>query len=196
MATRHNLCPNPALANSNTGWGGGETPVRTDGTGQGFPRTWVARYSTSTFMWGPTGAASAGLAYTFSTYVRPTNFSVGGTLAIQWLDSGLSEVSESTVAFPTAPTGVATRVSITGTAPVGSVWARILAFGEDYSGNPCNFSAVLYEQVAALDTYFDGASPGASWDGTVGESTSTLIDATPSPPPRPYAGARRRLLVR
>lgn len=196
MATRHNLCPNPALANSNTGWGGGETPVRTDVTGQGFPRQWAARYSTATFMWGPTGAATAGLVYTLSTYVRPDTFTIGGTLAIQWLDSGLNEVSESTVAFPTAPAGAATQVSITGTAPVGTLWARVLAFSENYAANPCNFSAVLYEQVGTLGTFFDGASPGASWDGIAGDSPSTLVGATPSPPPRLYGGARRTLLVR
>lgn len=182
MAMRHNLCPNPALDNNNTGWTGGETPVRTDVTGLGFPRQWAARYSTATFMFGPTGAATPGMAYTVSTYVRPDTFTVAGTLAIQWLDSGLNEVSESTVAFPTSPAGAATRVSITGTAPTGTVWLRLLHFGENYAGNPCNFSAVLYEQAAAIGAYFDGTPPGA-WDGTAGNSTSTLVDAAGAPPP-------------
>lgn len=195
MATRHNLCPNPAAANDVTGWTGGETPVRTDVTGQGFPRTWAARYSTATFMFGPTGAASAGSVYTVSAYVRPANFAVGGTLAIQWLDAGSNEVSETTVAFPTASAGSATRVSITGTAPTNTVALRILHFGENYAGNPCLFSAVLYEQAAVLGSYFDGEPPGV-WDGTPGNSTSTLVDATFAPPPRPYAVARRALLVR
>jgi hypothetical protein len=147
-------------------------------------------------MFGPPGAASPSLTYTVSTYVRPTNFTLGGTLAIQWLDSGLNEISEATVAFPTAPTGAATRVSITATSPASTVWLRLLCFGEDYSGNPTNFSAVLYEQVGVLDTYFDGGSAGATWDGTAGNSASTLVDASFGPPPRPYANARRRLLVR
>lgn len=183
MATRVNLCPNPALDNNNTGWTGGETPVRTDVTAQAFPRSWAARYSTATFMFGPTGAASAGLAYTVSTYVRPDNFAVGGTLAIQWLDSGLNEVSESTVSFPTSPAGTVTRVSITGTAPTNTVWLRLLAFGENYAANPCNFTAVLYEQAASLGTYFDGNTAGAVWNGTTGNSTSTLTDAVGAPPP-------------
>lgn len=182
MATRVNLCPNPALDNNVTGWTGGETPVRTDVTGQGFPRTWAARYSTSSFMFGPTGAASVGLSYTVSVYVRPQNFAVGGTLAIQWLDSGANEVAESTVAFPTAPTGTATRVSITGTAPANTVSLRLLCFGENYASNPVSFTAVLYEQAATLGAYFDGTPPG-SWDGTAGNSTSTLVDAAGAPPP-------------
>lgn len=191
---RTNLCPNPALDNNVSGWDGGETPVRTDVTGQGFPRTWAARYSTSTFLLGPTGAASPGLAYTVSTYVRPTSFTVGGTLAIQWLDSGLNEISESTIAFPTAPTGTATRVSITGAAPSGTVWLRLLHFSENYSVNACNFSATQYEQVASLGSYFDGATAGASWTGTAGNSTSTLNDAAaPSPFRRPRIGALLQL---
>jgi hypothetical protein len=196
MATRHNLCPNPAADVDVTGWTGGETPVRTDVTGQGFPRNWAARYSTSTFMFGPTGAAVVGQAYTVSAYVRPTNFTIGGTLAIQWLDAGSNEVSESTIAFPAAPAGTATRVSITGTAPANTVSLRLLHFGEDYSGNPCSWTAVLYEQSATLQPYFDGGSPGATWDGTPGNSTSTLQDASFSLPPQPYARARRALLVR
>lgn len=197
MATRRNLCPNPACDNDVTGWSGGETPVRTDVTGAGFPRTWAARYSTSSFMFGPIGAASVGVTYTISAHVRPTNFTLGGTLAIQWLDAASNEVSESTTAFPASPTGTVTRVSITGTAPALTVAFRLLCFGENYASNPVNFSAVLYEADASLQPYFDGSSPGATWDGTAGNSTSTLVDATFAPPPRsPYAGALRRLLVR
>lgn len=195
MATRTNLCPNPSLDNNVTGWDGGETPVRTDVTGQGFPRTWAARYSTSSFMLGPQGAASPSLAYTVSVYVRPATFTVAGTLAIQWLDSVLSEISESTIAFPAAPIGTATRVSITGTAPASTVWLRLLHFGENYSGNVCDFSAVLYEQIGSLDTFFDGFTAGASWTSTAGNSTSTLPDATVAVPlvRRPRLGALLQL---
>ncbi|MFI7468153.1 hypothetical protein [Nonomuraea sp. NPDC049646] len=192
---RQNLCPNPAADNNVTGWTGGETPVRADVTGLGFPRTWAARYSTSTFMFGPTGAATAGLAYTVSVYVRPDNFTVGGTLAIQWLDAGSNEVSETTTAFPPAPAGAATRVSITGTAPTNTVALRLLAFSENYAANPCSFSAVLYEQAGSLASYFDGNTAGASWDGAAGNSTSTLLDATVAVPlqRRPRIGALLQL---
>jgi hypothetical protein len=194
MATRVNLCPNPACDNNVTGWSGGETPVRTDVTGQGFPRTWAARYSTSSFMFGPIGSATAGSTYTVSVYVRPQNFAVGGTLAIQWLDAGSNEVAESTVAFPTAPTGTATRVSITGTAPANTVSMRLLCFGENYASNAVSFTAVLYEQSASLAAYFDGNTPGAVWDGAAGNSTSTLADAaSPVPIRRTRLGALLQL---
>lgn len=180
--TRHNLCPNPALDNNNTGWGGGETPVRTDVTAQSFPRVWGARYSTSTFMLGPSGAATAGLAYYVSVYVRPDSFAITGTLAIQWNDGGGSELSETTISFPSTSAGTVTRVGLTGTAPASTASLRLLHFGENYGANPCNFTACLYEQVGSLDTYFDGTPPG-SWDGTAGNSTSTLNDAVFAPPP-------------
>lgn len=197
MATRHNLCPNPAVGVDVTGWAGGETPVRTDVTGQGFPRSWAARYSTATYSFGPVGAATPGLSYTVSAWVRPTNFTVGGTLAILWADAGANEIGESTTPFPAAPTGAATRVSVSGTAPASTVSLRLLHFGEDYAGNPCLFTGLLYEQAAALGSYFDGSSLGASWDGTPDLSPSTLVDAAAAaPPPRSYARARRALLVR
>lgn len=192
---RQNLCPNPAVDNNVTGWGGGETPVRTDVTAQSFPRVWAARYSTSTFMLGPPGAATVGLSYTVSAYVRPDTFAISGTLAIQWVDAGLNEVSETTVAFPATTAGTVTRVSITGTAPSGATGLRMLAFGENYAGNPVNFTAALYEQTGTLGSYFDGNSPNASWDGTAGNSTSTLLDATVAVPliRRPRLGALLQL---
>ncbi len=174
MADRHNLDPNPALDNDVTGWAGGETPVRTDVTAQSFPRTWAARYSTATFMLGPSGAASAGNAYTISVYVRPDSFAIAGTLAIQWNDGGGNEISETTVSFPSTSAGTVTRVSVTGTAPASTASMRLLCFGENYASNPCNFTALLYEQSGSLDTYFDGNSPSGSWDGASGNSTSTL----------------------
>lgn len=35
-------------------------------------------------------------------------------------------------------------------------------------------TAFQYEKVGALDTYFDGDTAGAAWDGADGNSTSTL----------------------
>ncbi|NUP24020.1 MAG: hypothetical protein HOZ81_49795 [Streptomyces sp.] len=82
-------------------------------------------------------------------------------------------------------------MSITGTAPASTTGLRLLHFSENYAVNPCNFTAVLYELSGSLGTYFDGNTAGASWDGTAGNSTSTLLDATTAPPllRRPRLGA-------
>jgi hypothetical protein len=191
---RHNLCPNPSLDVSNSGWGGGETPVRTDVSAQSFPRNWAARYTTSTFLLGPAGAASAGSTYTLSAYVRFDSFAPTGTLAIQWNDSGGSEISETTISFPTVSAATVTRISISGTAPASTASMRLLHFGENYAVNALSVTAVLYELGGSLQSFFDGGSVGASWDGTTGLSTSTLNDLV-APPLRPLR-SRLPLLVR
>lgn len=196
MATRTNLCPNPCLTNDATGWSGGGTPVRTDVTGLGFARQFAARYSAGSFVTSPTGAATAGLVYTVSCYVRPQTFPINGTVWCEFMDGGGGNLASFSQAF-TAPVGAVTRISMSGTAPASTATSWLVISGEDFSSNTCDITQCLIEQTAALDTYFDGGSPGASWTGTPGNSTSTLVDATPSPPPRsPNAGARRRLLVR
>lgn len=178
--SRTNLCTNPSLDVNNTGWGGGETPVRTSVAG--FPKSFAARYSTSTFMLGPSGAATPGLVYYVSVYVKPASFQPSGTLAIQWNDSGGSELSETTISFPTASAGSVTRVSLSGTAPASTVTMRLLHFGENYAVNLMDFSAALYEQAGSLGGYFDGDTAGAVWNGTAGNSTSTLLDAATTTP--------------
>jgi hypothetical protein len=178
--SRQNLCTNPSLDNNNTGWGGGETPVRTSVSG--FPRSFAARYSTSTFMLGPSGTASAGNTYNVSVYVRPASFAITGTLAIQWNDGGGNEISETQISFPGTSAGTVTRVSISGTAPASTASLRLLHFGENYAVNLVDFTAVLYEQAGSLGTFFDGNSPGAVWDGTSGNSSSTLPDAATAIP--------------
>lgn len=173
MADRHNLCVNPSLTNNATGWGGGGTPVRTDVTGLGFLRNWAARYSSGTFVTSPTGAATVGQTYTVSGYVRPQTFQISGTVWIDWVDGGGSSVGSSNQGF-TAPAGSVTRISMTGTAPSGAVGARLVITGEDFSINTTDVTAVLIEQAASALDFFDGDSPSASWDGTAGNSASTL----------------------
>jgi hypothetical protein len=196
MATRHNLCPNPACANNVTGWtSNGAAPVRTDVTGLGFARQWAALYSDGSVAYSPSGAASPGLAYTVSVYLRPTVFPINGNIYIEFLDSGGGSLAFSNSAF-TAANGVVTRISQTDTAVTGTVSVHSVVTGENYLSNATYYTQCLPEQSAVLGTYFDGDTiPGGAWDGTPGSSTSTLVDATPSPPPR-LSGARRALLVR
>lgn len=197
MATRTNLCPNPCLTNNITGWGGGGTPTRTDVTGLGFARQFAARYSAGSFVTSPIGAATAGLTYTVSVFIRPQTFPINGTVWCEFQNGGGGNLASFNQAF-TAPLGAVTRISMSGTAPASTATTWLVISGEDFSSNATDITQCLIEQAGALDTYFDGDTvPGGSWTGTAGNSPSTLVDATPSPPPRsPNAGARRCLLVR
>lgn len=177
MATRHNLCQNPACSVSIAGWGGGSTPAQTTVTG--FGRTTAARYTAGTFMSTAatsSGAVTAGLDYTLSIYVRVTAFAVpSGVIYVEWINAGGSGFGYPSAGF-TASIGTVTRVSITATAPATAVAARVVVDGINYNINAADFTMLLIEQTAAADTYFDGDSPSASWDGTAGLSSSTLTD--------------------
>ncbi|NUW45555.1 hypothetical protein [Nonomuraea rhodomycinica] len=177
MATRHNTASNPALAVSDTGWGGEAAPARTAVTG--FDRGFAARYTSGTFLRTATGGVTAGLDYTLSVYVRPANgFSSGGNIYIEWRDAGASVITYSSGSYSLTANTV-TRASLTGTAPSGAATAQLILDGANYSVTTVDATMLLVEQASTLLDYFDGDSPGASWDGTPGESPSTLPDALP-----------------
>lgn len=180
MATRHNLCVNPGLKNNAVGWddNGAEVPTRTSVTG--FPRAFGARYNTNAagFTRTPTGAVTAGQTYTLSVYLKPTNNS-SGTIYAEWLDSGGSVLGYTQNSY-TANGGVVTRISHTGVALANSASVRIITDGINFALNNTDFTAVLIEQTGTLDTYFDGDTANATWDGADGNSASTLSDAPTS----------------
>ncbi|MER5420350.1 hypothetical protein [Streptosporangium roseum] len=198
MATRHNLCVNPALGVDVSGWGGGSTPARTDVSSLGFGRSWAARYTGGSFLSTAatqSGAVVAGQTYTLSVYYRPTSFAASGTLYVEWING-----SGGGFGYPNVPFsgGAATisRASITEVAPAGAVAARIILDGINFGVSAMDATMVLIEQAATLLDYFDGDSPNGSWNGTPGLSASTLSDAAPvtgtsdvSLPPMESAGS-------
>lgn len=174
MATRRNTCVNPALGNDNETWGGnGTAPVRT--TTPGFGRPNAARYTDGTFARTAYGTASPTLDYTLSAYVRTATFAFSGTAYIEWQDASHGALSYTPNAFSVSA-AVVTRISVTGNAPTGTVYAALIVGTETFSINTCDVTQVLVEQSATLLDYFDGDSPSASWDGTAGNSPSTLND--------------------
>jgi hypothetical protein len=178
MATRHNTCVNPSLKNNLTGWddNGAEVPTRVSVTG--FPRSFGARYTTnaaSSFIRTATGAVTAGQTYTLSIYIKPTT-NGGGTIYAEWLNSGGGVISYTSNSY-TANGGVVTRISHTGVAPSGAASVRIITDGINFALNNCDFTAVLIEESGTLQDFFDGDSANATWDGTDGNSASTLNDS-------------------
>jgi hypothetical protein len=196
MATRHNLSSNPFCGVDVTDWtSNGAAPVRTDVTGLGFDRQWAALFSDGSVAFSPQAAAAAGLAYTVSVHVKPTNLPINGNIFIEFLNGSGGSLGFSSSAF-TAPLGAVTRISQSDIAPASTAFTRFVITGENYLSNPSYYTQHLPEQSAVLGSYFDGKTvPGGSWDGPLDSSTSTLVDVAQSLPPQSYA-TRRALLVR
>lgn len=182
MANRQNTCTNPSCTNNVTGWGGASTPTRQTGL-TGFPVTTGARYSSGSFMQTQAGVASPGLAYTGSMYVRPNGANAGGgTLFLVFQRSSGGDDFGHTVSLGTLTNNVVTRISLANiTAPANTTGIYLLVDGIGLNlggaGN-VDFTAVLLEQTAAVDTFFDGDTASASWDGAAGNSSSTLASGT------------------
>ncbi|MGW6502963.1 hypothetical protein [Nonomuraea angiospora] len=176
MADRHNACINPCLTNDNTGWGGnGTAPVRTAVSGFGRPN--AARYVDGSFIRTQYGAATAGLDYTVSLYIRYATFNVNGSIYIEWQDASHGALSYTSTGY-SATAGVVTRISVSGTAPANTAFIAIIVDGETFSANTVDATMVLIEQAASLGSYFDGDTANGSWNGAAGNSASTLASGS------------------
>lgn len=178
MTTRQNLCPNPALKNDTTDWGRGGLPAPTRLTGvSGFPRTTAARYTSGgsgNFFRTPKATVTAGQTYTLSVYIESDGNTTGTFYAVPINGSG-GDINFSNSKSYSTTGGTPTRIYIENvTMPAGTVAVDMLV---DQIIN-VTATCCLVEQVAAIDTYFDGDSSGGSWDGTPGNSTSTLTSGT------------------
>jgi hypothetical protein len=176
MATRHNTCVNPACKVDVSGWAGASTPTRVTGLA-GMNRTTGARYTAGGFIQTPAGAAAPGDVVTMSLDVLTEVFddpSVDVYFFVTRSSGGDAQVGalEST----TLNFGVVKRFAITRTCPANTTGAYMIVDGVNMVISPTNYTALLTEVAPAADTYFDGDSPGASWDGTPGLSASTFQD--------------------
>jgi hypothetical protein len=178
MATRVNLCPNPALQVNATGWFGPTGSVRVSNL-TGFGRT------TGFTMGGgpgdgigPQADVVAGTTYTFSLYARP---SFTGTVdtGIDWYDDGGYLASSPGASTINVTNGVITRLAVTAVAPAGATAGLQTT---SYSGASIVTTMHLVEAATSAGEYFDGATLGAVWDNpaTPGNSTSTLISTANS----------------
>lgn len=185
---RSNLSLNPCLSVNSTDWtnyGSGSVPTRAIGV-TGFPdRTTAALYTSDGFIpTAPTalGACSPGLPYTLSVYVKLT-VPWTGTAYVEWLGGGGGVLTYDSDAF-SLTANVASQVWLTKTAPASTAACRMIVENLSMGTNTCYVSQMLIEQSATLNSYGDGDSPGWTWDGTAGNSASTLPDAAAPPMPR------------
>lgn len=186
MATRKNASPNPALKNNNTGWGGGSTPTRSTGL-SGLPRTTGAHYSVNSYASLPAVAAGAGETWTLSCYFQNnTGTNLGSKVVYFVCQKPGDDFSITTsVALPVGTT----RVSFTNVTLTGTVGLYMLIDSFDATlGSGVEITGVLFEKVGALDSYFDGDTASATWDGTNGNSSSTLTTGSDVVIPDPVNG--------
>lgn len=149
----------------------------------GFDHT-TPNYSVATL--GTTGLpVTAGVTYTFSSYMRASTVPSGTTFAMRaaFRDATGARILPLPTATSVTPTaGQWVRVSLTATAPAG---ATTVTLGSDVSGAgtwpvgaTLDGTGLLVEQSPDLGPYFDGSTPAISthvygWTGAANASTST-----------------------
>lgn len=164
MANRTNLCPNPSCMNNTSGWYGGSLSRATGVSG--LPATTAASFSSSQ-MDAPQGSIAGSTTYTFSLYFKATQ---NGTInyAVDEYTSGSYFLTVASGSLSVV-NGQVYRISATFSSHSDATSALLWIQGASGYAD-----CVLYEQGAALGTYFDGSTPGGSWNGTAGNSTSTI----------------------
>jgi hypothetical protein len=192
--TRTNLVTNPNLEIGTTGW-------------SAFNGASIAR-STSEFYIGAaslqiTNSASfnsgfsttnqadtnvvAGQTYTYSGYMKSQTGTIANmNIFIVWFNSSFVEVSPRATSAQATATTSWTRMSVTGTAPTGAVYAllRFSRAATGGSGTVWFADGMLFEQTSSLLPYFDGTYDDPytgytltfqAWNGTADTSTSTTV---------------------
>lgn len=177
--TRANLVPNPSFEVNTTGWSSSSaTLTRTTAQLQvgaaslNAVITTVASTPTVNCQRVP---VIAGRTYTVSAYGRSqTGTRTTGVKAIFYRGDG-SIALNPTVAGTSSATGVWTRRSSTVVAPADAESAGAIVFYTGASVSDVHqIDAVMLEESAALNTYFDGDTSGAFWRTNAHGSASII----------------------
>lgn len=177
--TRYNLNINPAAKNNLTDWyETGPVAATNRVTGLvGMDRTTGAQVTgTGTgdqYLIPGLGAVTPGQSYTVSAQYRRDGSSGTVSCYLLWVDAALAVLSDVLV-DDTATDGVPQRTYASGVAPANAVWAAIQTTLTSTTAQMTT-TACLIEEGTAQGTYFDGDSVNASWDGTDGNSSSTVV---------------------
>ncbi len=183
MGLRRNLHPNPSLKNNITGnatdWTSTPTGYARQTGLTGMDRTTGFGGSGATDpVTTPRFAAVAGQPYVASLQVK-TGGSNTFQMLINWYASttGGSFISNSGSSVSFTVNGTARCEIGPYTAPAGAGAGYLRLVGID--STTVSLAALIVEQTGTAGlTYFDGDTPGASWEGTAGNSTSVLLSGT------------------
>jgi hypothetical protein len=180
---RRNLAPNPALKVNATDWSAVDNAgatlsswVRSTSVGATLPRATGFEGTQAGDVKAPRAAVTAGLQYYWAVSVRATGAALSANMLVNYYTalSGGSFVANSGATVPLDLASGATGRFVLGpyTVPATAV-AGYLKLNDLDAG--CEVTAYQVELSSTYDgTYFDGDSLGASWDGTSGNSTSTI----------------------
>lgn len=176
---RQNLCANPAAKVNATGYAGSATPVRATDFPANCPRQTGVRATTTGFMQSAPAPCSPGDVFTVSFYQHNGSaaFQFSRTVYIGYTMSAGGDTFPQTFSTGTlGDIGAVVRTSFTtAAAPDGATGIYVLW---DSLAVGLGMTAVLLEKVSALDAYGDGDVPGWTWDGTAGNSGSTMVAET------------------
>lgn len=178
MALRRNLSPNPALKNDATGWSGPSGWVRSTSLGA-LPRTTGFEGTTAGDIATPRALVTAGQQYYWSISIRADEGAIEGEFIVNFYSSptsgGYISNSGSTVEFSLANGEIARYTVGPYTVPSGGVASSLKI--NDITG-AAEVTAYHVEHVDTAGGYFDGDTLGASWDGSSGNSSSTIREIT------------------
>lgn len=179
MTIERNLSPNPACAINATGWVAtlaGDWALSTS-VDAALPRATGFEGTTSCSIDTPRFLCTAGIDYIVSVSVKALA-AQAFTIYLKWYDgaTGGLLVQQETAQSVSMTAGQVTRLTFGPiTAPANALSGLLKFAGIDPGG--AEITALRVSQStgnATADTaYFDGATAGATWDGTSGSSTST-----------------------
>jgi hypothetical protein len=203
QATRTNLVTNPSFEVDTTGWGTYGVSLARVTSDSRFSSACSSATYTGAVAGGPfinpRVAVTAGTAYTFSVYVKDVSTSKTFRANVEWYNA-LSGGSVTGVTYGTATSVTTTgwtRLSVTGTAPVGTTHAvpTLYATSTPPASSVVLLDAALLETGSTLQSYFDGSVSDNSirvvsrgWTGTANASTSTITYWVPGTG-SPYSGS-------
>lgn len=189
MATRRNLALVPALKVDASTWFGPSGWVRITSAHATLPRTTAFAGTTAGAPAMSRADAVPGRYYVVSVSVRFVAPSTGN-FNIDWYTGGNVYIATTTGPSFSQAAGTTARFAVLGQAPATTVRLTGVLNGID---GEAQITALMVEEFTTLSaaeaaedysvlasSYFDGDTPGASWDGANGESTSTLIADEPA----------------
>jgi hypothetical protein len=192
MVTRRNLAVVPALKVNNPSnpsrWFGPSGWARITGAHASLPRSTAFAGTTAGDLAASRVDVVAGRYYVFSVsarFVAPST----GAVNIDWY-SGLGYLVTTSGPSYSQASSTTNRFAVMAQAPADAVRAVLVPAGidgesqwtalmvEEFTDLADAEDALAYSVIAA--NYFDGDTPGASWDADDGESTSTYITDAPA----------------
>jgi hypothetical protein len=183
LALRRNLSINPALKNNTTG-----NATNWTSTPAGYARQTGVTGMNRTTGFGGSGAIDVVTSPRFDAvageqYVASIQVKTGGAntfkVLVNWYSgtsaSGTFLSNSGTTAFTVNGTARCEIGPFAAPAGAGAGYVRII----ELDATTVTLTALIVEQTSSTaNSYFDGDTAGASWEGTAGNSTSALLAGT------------------